>query len=135
MRGYYLYDEVTNSKGGRYVLTRRRSRPPTHTLTSLSRTYLLHTLPLTTSLALCRADRMMSSTSICLQHTLRNVRMARMSGPHTVREAAQLSALLSRSGFVRQHQRGAVEAMVPRLCVCVVPFVARAAPRPICAHT
>ena len=36
--GYYLYDEVTISKGGRCVLGHGRSGPPTHTLISLSPT-------------------------------------------------------------------------------------------------
>ena len=97
-----------------------------HTLISLSRTDPLHTLPLTTLLALYRAARRLASTSIRLQHNLRNVRMARMSRPLAVREAAQLYAMKSQRGKVRQHQRGAVEARVPRLCVCAVPFVARA---------
>ena len=58
------------SKGGRYVLTGRPSRPATHTLTSLSRTDLLHTLPLTTCLALCRAARRLAATSILLGNNI-----------------------------------------------------------------
>ena len=55
------------SKGGRYVLTRRRSRPPTHTLTSLSLTDPLHTLPLTSLLSPCCVSRCWSATSKLLE--------------------------------------------------------------------
>ena len=68
----------------------------------------------------------MASTSIRLQHNFGIVCMARMSGVHTVMEAAYFVGLLSQIGKVRRDERGAVEARVPRLYVCVVPFVARA---------
>ena len=106
------------------MLTGRPSRPPTHTLTSLSRTDPLHTLPLTTLLALCRAARSLASTSNLPEQNFSNVRFLRTSGPHTVMEAARLVRMQSQSGFVRQHERGALHARVPRLSACVVPFVA-----------
>ena len=55
------------SKGGRYALTGRPSRPATHTLTSLSRTDPLHTFPLTTMLSPCRVFRCLSATSKLLE--------------------------------------------------------------------
>jgi hypothetical protein len=103
------------------VLGHGRSGPPTHTLISLSPTDPLHTLPLTTWLALCRADRSLAWTSILLAKNFANVSSLRTSRPHTVREAACLVVLLSRSGKVRQHERGALHAMDPRLSACVVP--------------
>ena len=84
----------------------------------------MHTLPLTTWLALCRADRMPAWTSILLEQNFGIVRCERMSGWLAVREAARQSVLLEQSGLVRQNERSAAEAMVPRLYVCVVPFVA-----------
>ena len=107
------------------MLTRRCSRPPTHTLTSLSRTDPLHTLPLTTLLALCRAARSLASTSNLPEQNFSNARSLRPSKPHTVMEAARLVRMQSQSGFVRQHERGALHATVPRLSACAVPFVAR----------
>ena len=80
------------------MLTGRPSRPPTHTLTSLSRTDPMHTLPLTTLLALCRAARRMSSTSNLLGNNFSNVRSVRTTGPHTVMEAAQLVSMQSQHG-------------------------------------
>ena len=106
------------------MLRHGRSGPPTHTLTSLSRTDPLHTLPLTTLLALCRADRSLAWTIILLAKNFSNVLFLRTSWPHTVMAAAQLSAMRSQRRKVRQHQRGALHATVPRLYVCVVPFVA-----------
>ena len=44
----------------------------------------------------------------------------------TVMEAAHFSAVQSHRGKVRQHERGAVEARMPRVHACGVPFVARA---------
>ena len=108
------------------MLRHGRSGPPTHALISLSPSDPLHTLPLTTCLALCRAARRMSSTSNLLGNNFSNVRSLRTSGPHTVREAACLVRMQLRSGKVRQHERGALHAMDPRLSACVVPFVARA---------
>ena len=107
------------------MLTRRCSRPPTHTLTSLSRTDPLHTLPLTTLLALCRAARSLASTSNLPEQNFSNARSLRPSKPHTVREDAHLVGLLLQIGKVRQHERGALHATVPRLSACAVPFVAR----------
>ena len=112
------------------MLTRRCSRPPTHTLTSLSRTDPLHTLPLTTWLALCRADGSLAWTSILLAKNFSNVSSLRMSRPHTVMEAARLVGFLLQIGKVRQHERGALHATVPRLSACAVPFVARGGARP-----
>ena len=109
------------------MLTGRRSRLPTHALISLSRTDPLHTLPLATLLALCRAVRSLAWTTILLGNNFHIVRMARMSKPRAVREAARLSSTLLQSGLVRQDRRGAAEARVPRLSVCVVRCVARAA--------
>ena len=123
------------SKGGRYVLTGRPSRPATHTLTSLSRTDPLHTLPLTTLLALCRAARSLASTSNLPEQNVSNVRSLRTTGLLAVMAAAHFSAVQSHRGKVRQHQRGAAEARVPRLYACVVPFVAWVARGRICTHT
>jgi hypothetical protein len=106
------------------VLGHGRSRPPTHTLTSLSPTDPLHTLPLTTLLALCRAVRSMASTTI-LMAKISNVLLLRTTEPLTVRAAAHFSVMPSHRGKVRQHERGALHAMDPRLYACVVPFVAR----------
>jgi hypothetical protein len=125
-RLYYLYEKVTISKGGRCVLRHGRSGPPTHALISLSPSDPLHTLPLTTLLALCRAARSLAWTSILLAKNVSNVRFLRTSRPHTVREAACLVRMQLRSGKVRQDQRGALHAMDPRLYMCAVPFVARA---------
>ena len=107
------------------MLTCRCSRPPTHTLTSLSRTDPLHTLPLTTLLALCRAARSLASTSISMEKNFLNVPSLRTSGPLTVREVARLVGLQLQIGKVRQARRGALHATVPRLSACAVPFVAR----------
>jgi hypothetical protein len=43
----------------------------------------------------------------------------------TVMEAARLVRMQLQSGKVRQHERGALHAMDPRLYMCAVPFVAR----------
>jgi hypothetical protein len=50
----------------------------------------------------------------------------RTTGVLAVREAAHFSAMPSHRGKVRPHERGALHAMVPRLYMCAVPFVARA---------
>ena len=83
------------------MLTGRPSRPPTHTLTSLSRTDPLHTLPLTTYLALCRAVWRLASTSILRGNNFLIVRCEHRRGARTVREAARLGCMLLQSGFVR----------------------------------
>jgi hypothetical protein len=70
---------------------------------------------------------------VALAKNFSNVRFLRTSWAHTVMAAAQLSAMRSQRRKVRQHQRGAAEAMVPRLCACVVRCVARAA-RGLSAH-
>ena len=69
---YTVFDDTTTiSEGGRCVLRHRSSRPPTHTLTSLSLTDPLHTLPLTTVLAPCRVSRCWSATSNLLEEVVR----------------------------------------------------------------
>ena len=108
------------------MLRHGRSGPPTHTLISLSPTDPLHTLPLTTLLALCCAVRSVASTSILMAKIFSNVLLLRTTGPLTVRAAARLVGLQLQIGKVRQHERGALHAMDPRLSACVVPFVARA---------
>jgi hypothetical protein len=101
---------------------------PAHAHTHLTLTHgpAAHTLPLTTSLALCRAARRMSSTSSLLEQNVGNVRSVRPSKLLAVTEVAHLPALPLQSGKVRRDERGAVEAMVPRLSACVVRCVARA---------
>ena len=51
-----------------------------------------------------------------------------------MREAACLVGMLEHIGKVRQDQRGAAEAMVPRLCACDVRCVARAARGLLCTY-
>ena len=116
------------------MLTGRRSRLPTHALISLSRTDPLHTLSLTTCLALCRADRKPAPTSNLPEHNFCIVHTVRMNRPRAVREGARLVGLLAQIGKVRQDQRGAAEAMVPRLYACVVRCVARAARGRLCTY-
>ena len=66
---YTVFDDtITIYWGGRCVLRHHSSRPPTHTLTSLSLTDPLHTLPLTTLLPPCRVSRCLSATSKLLEH-------------------------------------------------------------------
>ena len=66
---YNVFDDsITIYWGGRCVLRHRSSRPPTHTLTSLSLTDPLHMLPLTTMLSPCRVFRCLSATSKMLEH-------------------------------------------------------------------
>jgi hypothetical protein len=87
------------------VLGHRSSRPPTHTLTSLSRTDPLHTLPLTTSaLALRCAARPGSWRPVDEQPNLLGkhfhiVRILRPSRPLAVMEAAHLSAVCNRTAL------------------------------------
>ena len=107
------------------MLRHGRSGPPTNTLISLSRTDPLHKLPLATLLALFRAARRLASTSIRLQHNFHNVRCEHRRGADTVREAARLIRMQLQRGKVRQHERGALHATVPRLSACALPFVAR----------
>ena len=95
----------------------------------------MHTLPLTTSLALCRAARRMSSTSNLLEQNFGNVSVLRTRRPHTLMEAACFVGMQLHIGVVRQARRGAAEARVPRLSACVVPFVAWVARGLICTHT
>ena len=76
---------------------------------------------------LTRAARRPAPTSILLGNNFNMARMARMSGWLAVREAACLSVLLEQSGLVRQNERSAAEAMVPRVHACVVRCVVRAA--------
>ena len=65
---YTVFDgTITIYWGGRCVLRHHSSRPPTHTLTSLSLTDPLHMLPLTTMLSPCRVFRCLSATSNLLQ--------------------------------------------------------------------
>ena len=80
------------------MLRHGRSRPATHALTSLSPTDPLHTPPLTTCLALCRAARRLESTSNLLAKNFSNVRSLRTTAPLTVRAAAHLVGMLSLSG-------------------------------------
>ena len=67
---YFLDDNITISKGGQCVLRHRSSRPPTHTLTSLSRTDPLHTLPLTALLSPGGVSRCWLASSILLERVL-----------------------------------------------------------------
>jgi hypothetical protein len=76
-------------------------------------------------LALCCAVRSVASTSILMAKIFSNVLLLRTTGPLTVRAAARLVGLQLQIGKVRQHERGALHAMDPRLSACVVPFVAR----------
>ena len=115
------------------MLMRRHARPPTPTPASLSRTDPPHTLPLTTWLALCRADRSLAWTSILLAKNFYIMRCGAHRSGRAVREAACLVGMLEHIGKVRQNQRGAAEATVPRLCACDVRCVARAA-RGLSAH-
>ena len=80
------------------MLGHGRSRPPTHTLTSLSPTDPMHTLPLTTLLALCRAVRSVASTSILLEQNFLIVRSLPARAGLTVMEAAHFSAVQSHRG-------------------------------------
>ena len=67
----------------------------------------------------------MASTSISVEKNFFDVRCEHTCGWHTVREAARLGSMQLQSGLVRQHERGALHAMDPRLYMCAVPFVAR----------
>ena len=71
--------------------------------------------PLTTCLALCRAFRRLASTSISLEKIFLNVPSLRTSEWLAVRAAAHFVGMLEHIGKVCQHERGAVEATVPRL--------------------